>query len=303
MSLRSILSISVLALAAAAFTSATPVLFDDFNYPTGPLDGQNGGIGWAGSWVGILNTRSHPGAYLTRVLQQSGNRAQFIPTTLAGTNSIRTLSSLGSNGGTFWLSFLISVDGILAGNTADFRIDSETQHLYIGRELGTESNWDIEDGGSATPYTQSSIPIVPGQALFVAIRFDQNADPNANDTVTIYLNPVPALVPGANPGVPGMVITDLNFNTSNVTIGLDGSAFPDPATTGFRANYDPIRGGATYFDVAPGISSAVPEPGTRGFLAGGLAIFAVAVRRRAARWQAIPSFKENAKRTQEVVEK
>lgn len=53
MSLRSILSISVLALAAAAFTSATPVLFDDFNDPTGPLDGQNGGIGWAGSWVGI----------------------------------------------------------------------------------------------------------------------------------------------------------------------------------------------------------------------------------------------------------
>jgi hypothetical protein len=280
MSLRSILSISVLVVATAAFASANLLLFDDFNYPVGPLDGQNGGIGWAGAWNGIPEYVVAPGSLSYPGLAQSGNRAQFVPQDFAGTNSLRTLSSLGSDGSTFWLSFLISVDGILAGNTADFRIDSNDQHLYIGRELGTETNWDIEDGGSATPYTQSSIPIVPGTALFVAIRFDQNADPNANDTVTIYLNPIPALVPGANPGVPGMVITDLNFNTTNVTIGLDGSAFPNPSTTGFVANYDPIRGGTTYFDVAPGISSAVPEPATWSFLAGGLAFFAVAVAMR-----------------------
>ena len=115
------------------------------------------------------------------------------------------------------------------------------------------------------------------------MRIDQNADPNANDTVSIYLDPSPALVPSANPGVPFMVITDMNFNNSNVTIGLDGGAFPDPSTTGFVANYDPIRGGTTYSDVAPGISSAVPEPATWSFLAGALAILAVAVRRRAAR--------------------
>ena len=46
MSLRNILSISVLAVATAAFASASPILFDDFNYPIGPLDRQNGGIGW-----------------------------------------------------------------------------------------------------------------------------------------------------------------------------------------------------------------------------------------------------------------
>jgi hypothetical protein len=280
MSMRKILSISVLAIAAAAFASAT-ILFDDFNYPVGPLDGQNGGTGWAGAWVGIPEYVVASGSLFYNGLQQSGNRAQFIPSDEAGTNSIRTLSSLGSDGSTFWLSFLISVDGTLAQNTADFRIDSKDQHLYVGRELDDQANWSVEDGGSTTPYTQSSIPIVPGQALFVAIRFDQNIDPNANDTVTIYLNPTPALVPSATPGVPGMVLTDLNFNTTNVTIGLDGSAFPDPTTTGFRANYDPIRGGTTYFDVAPGISSAVPEPATWSLMAGGLAIFAIALRRRA----------------------
>ena len=287
MSLRHILSISVLAVATAAFACANPLVFDDFNYPIGPLDGQNGGTGWAGSWVGIPEYTVAPGSLsycaAADCVQQSGNRAQFHPSSLAGTNSIRTLSSLGSNGSTFWLSFLISFDGTLAQNTADFRIDSKDQHLYVGRPQGDEANWSVEDGGSAHPFTQSSIPIVQGQALFVAMRFDQNADPNANDTVSIYMDPIPALVPSDNPGVAPIVITDLNFNTSNVTIALDGSAFPNPLTTGFVANYDPIRGGSTYFDVAPGTASAVPEPKTWGFMAGVLAIFAVVARRRAAR--------------------
>jgi hypothetical protein len=282
-----ILRISILAIATAVFASADPLLFDDFNYPIGPLDGQNGGTGWVGAWVGIPQYTVAPGSLsycgATTCLQQSGNRAQFTPTNLAGTNSIRTLSSLGTNGSTFWISFLISVDGTLAQNEADVRIDSKDQHLYVGRELDDQANWSVEDGGSAHPYTQSSIPIVPGQALFVAMRFDQNADPNANDTVSIYLDPDPALVPSASPGVPFIVVNDLNFNTSNVSMALDGSAFPNPATTGFIANYDPIRGGATYFDVAPGISSAVPEPSTWGFLAATFALVAIVVRRRAAR--------------------
>jgi len=155
--------------------------------------------------------------------------------------------------------------------------------IFLLGELDDQSNWSVEDSASATPYTQSSIPIVPGQALFAAIRVDQNADPNGNDTVTVYLDPHPAAVPSASPGVPGMVFTDLNFNNSNVALALDGSAFPNPFTTGFVANYDPIRGGTTYFDVAPATASAVPEPRTWSFLAGALAILAVAVRRRAAR--------------------
>ena len=145
MSLRNILSISVLMVASAAFASADPILFDDFNYPIGPLDGQNGGIGWAGSWVGIPEYVVAPGSLSycdgADCLAQSGNRAQFVPSSLAGTNSLRTLSSLGSNGSTFWLSFLISFDGTLAQNTANVRLDGKNGDLYVGRELVDQTNW------------------------------------------------------------------------------------------------------------------------------------------------------------------
>jgi hypothetical protein len=285
MSLRKILSIAVLAVATATFASADLLLFDDFNYPIGPLDGQNGGTGWAGAWNAIPEYSVAAGSLSYGTLQQSGNRAQFVPSNLASTNSFRVLSSLGSNGSTFWLSFLISFDGILDQNRADFRINGVNGNLSIGRELVDQANWSFEDSASATPYSQSSIPIVMGQALFVAIRVDQNADPNANDTVTVYLDPDPATVPSASPSVAGMVFTDLKFNSVNVPMELDGGAFPSPLTTGFDANFDPIRGGTTFFDVAPATttSSPVPEPATWSLMAGVLAIFAVAARRRAAR--------------------
>ena len=129
------------------------------------------------------------------------------------------------DGSTVWLSFLISFDGTLAQNTADIRIDGKNGDILVGRELDDEANWSMEDLGSPTPYTQSSVPIVTGQALFVAMRIDQNVDPNANDTVTIYFDPHPAAVPSATPGVAGIVYHRQNFNTSNVQLAVNGSAF------------------------------------------------------------------------------
>ena len=281
MSSRIFLSLFIAAVATATSAQAAPTLFDDFNYPVGPLDGQNGGTGWAGAWNAIPEYRVASGSLSYTGLQQSGNRAQFVPSNLAGTNSLRTFSSAGSNGSTFWLSFLMSMDGTIAQNTADFRINGLNGNLSIGRELGDQANWSIEDSASGTPYTQSSVAIVPGKAIFVAIRIDQNADPSANDLITVYFNPDPAAVPSDNPGVVGMVIADLRFGTVNVPMALDGSAFPDPTTTGFVANFDPIRGGATYFDVAPAaLTLATPEPSTWLFMTAGLAVIALTARRR-----------------------
>jgi hypothetical protein len=289
MSLRKFLTISVLAVATAAVpiaARAATLLFDNFNYPIGLLDGQggvSGGIGWAGNWTGANVYQVAPGSLSYSTLDQSGNRAQFVPTNLAGTGISRTIASLGAPGSTFWLSFLMSFNGTLAQNFADVRLDATNGGLRIGRpaDLGDQGFWAVEDTVSPVTTALSTTAMLAGASVFVAVRIDLNPDPNLNDTVTVYFDPNTATTLGSAPGVPGITFTDMNFASSNILLALEGSAFPSPAVTNFVANYDPIRGGTTYFDVAPAAISPVPEPATWSLLAAGtLALFALAVRRR-----------------------
>ena len=108
--------------------------------------------------------------------------------------------------------------------------------------------------------------------------------------MSVYFDRTSATTPGAAPGVPALVFSDLNFASSNITLAFEGNAFPSPSVTNFDANFDPIRGGTTYSDVAPATSSTTPEPATWSLMAGVLVAFAlvragrvVAVRRRAER--------------------
>ncbi|MDP9171039.1 MAG: PEP-CTERM sorting domain-containing protein [Acidobacteriota bacterium] len=266
-----VLCMAAMTFATATLASATTLLVDDFNYPVGPLQAQNGGTGWVGGWTGSSFYNVAPGSLTYSTLQQSGNRAQFDPLDEAGTNVTRTIASLGADGSTFWLGFLISIDGALDQNTADVGLDDSLGfgRLFIGRDRDNQTNWGVFSGRDAsTPYL-SSIPIVPGQPLFVAVKIDLNADPTLNDVVTVYFDPNTATTQGAAPGVPGIVFNSYNFASRNVTFALEGSAFPYPPT--FVANYDSIRGGTTYLDVAPGSSSATPEPSSIILMSGGLA--------------------------------
>src|SRR5882724_5651268 len=101
----------------SAFADIMGPVFEDFQYPAGSLlDGQSGGTGWAGHWVGADDFFTAAGSLSYPGLLSSGNRAQFVPHNGAGSNVIRSIDALGADGATAWLSFLISIDGDVVGS-------------------------------------------------------------------------------------------------------------------------------------------------------------------------------------------
>jgi hypothetical protein len=258
----------------SAFADIMGPVFEDFQYPAGSLlDGQNGGTGWAGHWVGADDFFTGAGSLFYPGLLSSGNRAQFIPYNEAGSNVIRTINALGTDGATTWLSFLISIDGDVVGSdiSADVRLDDGLgNHLYIGDPQSGRPNWGVLTQSGFIP---SNIPIVSGVPVFVAVRFDLNANPAANDLVTVYFDPTPGL---SLPSVPGISTNSYNFSAGHDVLALDGNVFQLTAV----ANYDPIRGGTSYADVSPASITPTPEPSSLTLMDTVLAICGIMIRRR-----------------------
>jgi len=194
---------------------------------------------------------------------------------------IRTINALGTDGATAWLSFLISIDGDVVGSdiSADVRLDDGNgNHLYIGDPQAGPANWGVFTQSGFIP---SNIPIVSGVPLFVAVRFDLNANPAANDLVTVYFDPTPGL---SLPNVAGISTNSYNFSAGHDVFALDGNVFRLTAV----ANYDPIRGGTSYADVSPASITATPEPSSLTLTAAALAICVIVTRRRMRRTAQLP---------------
>lgn len=269
----------LLAAALQAGSVQAAVGFEDFSYTVGsPLNGQNGGSGWAGPWsappqyVVAAGSLSYAG-----LAQPSGNRAEYVPTGGQGTNALRPISNFGTDGSTTWLSFLMSIDGNVSHMDADVRLnDSLGGQLFIGDPAffrGVAGNgWGVFDNvpGHGN-FMSSGIPIISGQPVFVVVRVDMNANPLATDTVNVYFDPVP----GVEPVGPGITLTDFNFAATNLQLFLDGSIC---CALDVTASYDTIRLGPTYLSVAPPAGGTVPEPATWTLVAAGLAVFGAARR-------------------------
>ena len=261
----------------SAFADIIGPVFEDFQYPAGSLlDGQNGGTGWAGHWVGADNFYTAAGSLSYPGLLSSGNRAQFIPHDESSSNVIRTINALGTDGGTTWLSFLMSIDGDVMGSDILAEVildDGNGNHLYIGKSREGQANWGVFDALTGAGEVQSNIPIVSGAPVFVAVRFDLNANPAANDLVTVYFDPLPG---SPVPSVAGISTNGYNFSAGSDVLRLSGGVINLTAV----ANYDPIRGGTSYADVAPASVTPTPEPSSLTLMATVLAICGIMIRRR-----------------------
>jgi hypothetical protein len=228
-----------LALACTASAAASTIIYDGFSYPAGSgLDTQSGGTGFSNAWFSTSDFSIANGSIAPLNLATTGNHVSFQQATLAGEQADRStlFSGIGANGTTSWLGFVLRPDN---DPTTDI-FYLTLAPLQIGKVSATDANVYAVHGLSGKQLT--SVPMVQGAAVFVAVKLDFNANPNANDTVSVYFNPTPGLpAPDTTP----IVVTDINF------VGGISDLFLFAGNhTAF--SFDEPRFGDSYADVAPG---------------------------------------------------
>jgi hypothetical protein len=270
------LLVTAIALGATA-VNATPIA-EDFNYTAGAgLSPQSGGTGFLGPWQTAYNFTIGSGSLSYPGTSSTGNRAVFTPDGYASASATRTLS-MGTNGTTEWLSFLMDFSGNPSGMVTEMLFaPTSGNDLRVGKVDYTNNNWGVLRNGD--PAVFSSVPIMSDVTAMFVLRFDFNADPTLNDTVSIYIDPTSA----TNPGTLLATFTDNNFGSLWTSFQWEGFTTVSPVAA--TASLDAIRGGSTYADVAPNTISTVPEPGTYTLVMAGLCLMGAGAWRRKSRLQ------------------
>lgn len=216
--------------------------YESFDYPGGPLGGQNGGFGWAGAWADIeaacppgeiATNVAEPGNLLREGVRAIGGRAvqraqqnrvrRVLSTSLGGVFDSAGLVEnqdghrlVGSNGKTVYLSFLQRTD--------------RTDDVFYGLELHRgDGNGNrvlcVGNGADGAGYGVTSNYNSYGEANygrlgeedteanFIVVRIDFG--PQNRDTVTVYRNPISLLEEH-----PAEAVTRLRGNFAFDRIGL-----------------------------------------------------------------------------------
>jgi len=154
------------------------VASDDFSYPDGNLNGDNGGTGWSGGWVGSYGTAMVVGGQV------------ILPG--AGCDAFRLLSSTQVAGTVAWVRFSGQLFTDTPGNNADnfwgglFFFSGGSQVGFIGKNYAGPYDWTLV-GGSAHVSTQSVLSASDIYARVVTTT-------NNNMTIDLWINP-------ANPSI------------------------------------------------------------------------------------------------------
>ncbi len=252
-------------LAGGATCRASRIAYEPFDYPVGPIVGDNGGIGFSGSWSSQPGFNVTSGTLSSPADQGAGNAAELI-----GFASIsRNLStSFGADGTDIWLSYL--TDPISVGYFSALDLNLENGWFPTVGILGgpdgvgpASAYWGMDQGsnsagGSPQGYSETltSVPIVLGQTTLLAVHLTSSG---GTWELALYVNPG-----SSEPGTPDATMTV-----------ADGGSFRSLQFWGNGGDviYDELRIGTTYADVVPG-----PEPSSLSFLA--LSVVGLVVHRR-----------------------
>jgi hypothetical protein len=248
----------ILACAPTA-SRADLIAYEGFNYPAGAnLNGQNGGMGFAGPWApggfnaSIFNHLSiASGSLPAGNLVTGGNHAAAgAQNAIAGLT--RPLAQpLGTPGTTAYFSFVLRPEGTLGQGIFNgfFGVTLETQggsepQLFIGKPGAGDLNAYVLENRGGAGQVSSGVDAVVGQDVLLVVKAEFST---GNEKITLYVNPTP----GDPEPATGTVKQDANFGTITGLTLYSTGAF----------SIDELRVGTTFADVTPvpGVAE-VPEP-------------------------------------------
>ncbi len=228
------------------------LLASDAFASTGILNGMGGGAGWSNTWNGSTGPLVigaglvDPGAVLpvsggsVRVQASGGITSVAVSRDMA--------ASVGANGTTTWISFLLQPNGsgLLHYGGIEFGSGSATTGFagYVG------NNFEVGPAGPGSNSAVSGISATSLQTALLVLRIEHAV---GNDAVTLYVNPTPGETsPAATFSASASV--DLSSFTRIAVVG--GQAFGNANTL-----LDEIRVGQSYADVAPSRAPIITSNG------------------------------------------
>lgn len=279
------------AMLTLASTARADVIVDDsFSYPTGPITGQNGGHGWTDAWSS--SDPNNPNQVTPGSLTFSSN-GTFLAT--AG----NMLTTVGNNSGSFrnpptafgnyggnqnqdlWFSFLAAntPTGATSNSYAglslflDNSATSKQEQFFIGALTDPNSGATVYgvQNPSAAPddrgaFTTNTAADAKTHFIVTELRFTASGTTEA----ALYIDPTPgaAVDDGTGNFVPTQYAdsadpvysytTTPSFQFNDLRLQSGPTANGTGANTSF--NFDELRMGNTYLDVAPAQQSPAPEP-------------------------------------------
>jgi len=265
----------VAAVAALAFNPAARaqiIAYDGFAYTPGQsLDGQNGGLGFAGPWTVTGGTVIVQSGSLTPAAPADGLATTGNSLSATGINPVggatRPLSTPeGTAGSVLWISAVMKGTGVnsLSAATEVILTDGTFDGFTISSGTISNANWGLADAGAGTVTASSSVPNSLQSLLVVRATFG-----STNDVYDLFVNPP---LTGSPPATPDTSLT-LTHGPALGVLKVVGASL-----SGAVSLFDEIHLGNTFTDVT---TAPVPEPSA--MLLVGIAGLGLMVRRRQCR--------------------
>jgi hypothetical protein len=223
--------------------SASNLVYEGFNYEPSRLLSRSGGIGFSGPWEhGGFNAYyvTHEvttGSLARSSLSTVGNKMTMQANPEIGGMRRRLASSIGYDGQTVYLSFLIRAEGVVNGGSYGgffgVYLDSVKGEpdLFIGK--GGEKDldhWLLEDRGGSGQFP-SKRKVVSGETVHLVLKAEFR---EGKDRFSLFVNPSSSETPVAD-----AIKMDIDLGLVDALVIYSGGAF----------SLDEIRIGTSFQDL------------------------------------------------------